>query len=235
MRRRRARVRAVGQAERLGGAIRTARGITGFSVATASARAGVAASTWRRVERGATGASVATLCAMTDAVGLDFVAQVFPGREPGLRDTGQLELAQVVSSMASGSGTASLEVPAGEHGEAIDLVLWGSGEIVAVEIERLMLDAQAQLRRLMLKRDWLAAHHRRPVRLVVVVEDSRRNRAAMGSHMNLLRTTLPAGSREVFGALRAGRPIDRDGLVWLRRPTRRTMDRRNSRTARAAR
>lgn len=157
---------------------------------------------------------------MTEAVGLDFVAQVFPGREARLRDTGQLELARVITSMASSAWTVNLEVPAGDHGEAIDLVLWGPDEIVAVEIERLMLDAQAQIRRLILKRDWLAARHRRHVRLVVVVEDTRRNRAAMAQHLGLLTTAFPAGSREVFGAIRSGHAIGRDGLAWLRRPRR---------------
>lgn len=220
MGRRRARERAATQATRIGAEIRTARGIAGFSVAAACTRAGIADSTWRRIERGAPGASVATLCAMTDAVGLDFVAQVFPGRGPQLRDTGQLELAQVIAAMASPAWNVNLEVPAGDHGEAIDLVLWGPDEIVAVEIERLMLDAQAQIRRLVIKRDWLAARHRRPVRLVVIIEDTRRNRTAIAPHLRLLRTTLPAGSREVYGALRSGHAIGRDGLAWMRRPHR---------------
>lgn len=205
---------------RIGAEIRTARGIAGFSVAAASARAGIADSTWRRIERGAPGASVATLCAMTDAVGRDFVAQAYPGGELPLRDTGQLELAQAIAVMASRAWTANLEVPAGDHGEAIDLVLWGPGEIMAVEIERLMLDAQAQVRRLTLKRDWLAARHRRPVRLVVIVEDTRRNRAAMAPHLSVLRMSFPAGSRDVYGAIRSGRAIGRDGMAWLRRPHR---------------
>lgn len=220
MGRKRARERAVAQAVKVGGSIRTARGTAGFSVATASARAGIADSTWRRIERGAPGASLTTVCAMTDAVGLDFVAQVFPGSGPRLRDTGQLELARVLAGMASPAWTVTLEVPAGDHGEAIDLVLWRPDEIVAVEIERLMLDAQAQIRRLILKRDWLAARHRRPVRLVVVVEDTRRNRAAMAPHLSLLRTTFPAGSREVYAAVRSRHPLGRDGLAWLRRPQR---------------
>jgi transcriptional regulator with XRE-family HTH domain len=218
MGRKQARDRAAAQAEKVGGAIRTARAISGFSVAAASARAGIADSTWRRVEHGAVGASVATLCAMSEAVGLDFVAHLYPGREPRLRDTGQLELAHVISAMVSDPSTVSLEVPAGDHGEAIDMVLWRPDEILAIEIERLVLDAQAQLRRLNLKRDWLAARHQRRVRLVVIVEDTRRNRTALDPHMALLRTTLPAGSREVFGAIRSGRALGRDGLAWLRRP-----------------
>ena len=155
---------------------------------------------------------------MTEAVGLDFVAQLYPGREPRLRDTGQLELAHKIAAMAARTWAVQLEVTAGEHGEAIDMVLRGSDEIVAVEIERLMLDAQAQMRRLTLKREWLEARLGRPVRLVVIVEDTRRNRAAMAPHMSLLRTTFPAGSREIFGAIRSGRAIGRDGLAWLRRP-----------------
>jgi hypothetical protein len=215
--RRRARERAAAQAQRVGGAIKTARGIAGFSVAVASSRAGIADSTWRRIESGAPGATIATLSAMADAVGMDFVAQVFAGRGPSLRDAGQLELAHAIAAMASAAWTVNLEVSAGDHGEAIDMVFWRPDEVVALEIERLMLDAQAQMRRLILKRDWLAARHARPVRLVVIVEDTRRNRAAMAPHLELLRTTFPAGSREVFAAIRAGHPIGRDGLAWIRR------------------
>jgi transcriptional regulator with XRE-family HTH domain len=205
---------------KIGRAIRTARGTTGFSVAAACTRAGVAASTWRRIEGGAAGATIATLCAMTDAVGLDFVAQVFPGRGPRLRDTGQMELAHAIAVMASAAWKVNLEVLAGDHGEAIDMVLKRPDEIVAIEIERLMLDAQAQIRRHTIKRDWLAAHAERDVRLVVVVEDTPRNRATIGPHMTLLRTVLPAGSREVYRALRLGQPLGRDGLTWIRRPRR---------------
>ena len=78
-------------------------------------------------------------------------------------------------------------------------------------------DFQNQYRRADRKRQALAAQHQRPTRLVLVIEDTRRNRAALEPHMKLIQAALPARSREVLGALRSGRPLGRDGLLWVRR------------------
>ena len=186
--------------------------------ATAAKRAGVARSTWERIEAGDPAVTASALVAVTDAVGLDLVLQTYPGREPGLRDSGQLALAQVIAAMASPSWRVTLEEPAGEHGEAVDVTLWGAREIVATEIERLFVDWQAQLRRWSAKRDWLAAHHSLPVRLVVVAADTRRNRAAVAPFQAVIHHTFPAGSRTVLNAIKSGSPLGADGLCWMRRP-----------------
>ena len=93
----------------------------------------------------------------------------------------------------------------------------GPLEIVASELERLIVDFQDQFRRADRKREALAAMHRRPVRLIIAVEDTRRNRAALEPHIEFIRSVLPAGSREILSALGAGRPLGKDGLLWLRR------------------
>jgi transcriptional regulator with XRE-family HTH domain len=197
--------------------IRTARAIAGMTTRQVARRAGVAASTEARVEVGDPGAAVDTVCAVAEAVGLDIVLRAYPGRQPSLRDMGQLELAHALIARVHPSLKPELELLVGQHGEAIDTVLFGASEIVAVEFERLIVDVQAQLRRSERKREALAELHQRPVRLIVVIEDTRRNRAATAAHLDLLRTALPAGSREVLRALGAGTPIRRDGLLWLRR------------------
>ena len=66
------------------------------------------------------------------------------------------------------------------------------------------------------KRDALAERHQRPVRLVLVVLDTRRNRVAVREHEALIRSALPPGSREFLSSLRNGKPLGRDGLVWVR-------------------
>lgn len=119
----------------------------------------------------------------------------------------------------------TLEDVAGSTGEAADEVFYGPDEIVHAEIERLMVDFQAQYRAASPKRDYLAQHHARPVRLVLVVEDTDRNRRALAPHLGLIRTNLPADSREVLRALRSGMPLGRDGLVWIRRRRRRRVSR----------
>jgi transcriptional regulator with XRE-family HTH domain len=210
-------LRARRQAERIGSEIRLARSDLALTRAAAARRAGVAPDTARRVEAGDPSVTLETLCSVAGGVGLDIVVRAYPARPPGLRDSGQLRLAEQVCDVARARREATLEMPAGEHGEAVDLALFGPQEVIAVEIERLVLDFQAQYRRAARKRDNLTTRHSRPVRLVLVIEDTRRNRAAVADHAAFLRQLLPAGSREILGALRSGRPLGRDGLLWLRR------------------
>lgn len=183
----------------------------------AADRAGVSWSTQARVELGDPGVSIDTLCAVTEAVGLDLVLKAYEGRRPTLRDTGQLTLAEQLCAQVHPSTRATIELLIGQHGEAIDVALFGAEEIIAAEIERLIVDLQDQYRRADRKRETLSAMHQRPVRLVIVVEDTQRNRAAFERHADFIRSVLPAGSREVFAALRSGRPLGRAGLLWLRR------------------
>jgi hypothetical protein len=55
---------------------------------------------------------------------------------------------------------------------------------------------------------------------VIAVEDTRHNRAVVREHGSLIRSMLPAGSREIMHALRSGGELGRDGLLWVR-PARR--------------
>jgi transcriptional regulator with XRE-family HTH domain len=214
--RRRGEQRAHAQATRTGLSIREARLVSGLTRRAAATRAGLARSTWDRIERGSTGVTLANLVAASDAVGLDLVCHTYPGRPPGLRDSGQLVIAQFLRELAHASWRVSLEEPAGDHGEAIDMVFWGPMEIIAVEIERRLIDWQSQSRRWSTKRAWIAARHARPVRLVIVVTDTPRNRGAVHPFSDLIGRTLPAGSRSVIQALRTGAALDEDGLCWVR-------------------
>ncbi len=218
--RRRGAQRAAAQATSVGQRVQLARASARLTRESAAKRAGIARSTFERIEAGDPGVALGTLVAATDAVGLDLVCQVYPGRDLALRDSGQLNIAQFLSVMAGPAWRVTLEEPAGNHGEAIDMVLWGPDQILAIEIERLMLDYQAQSRRAAVKRDWLAAQHRRPVRSVLVIEDTRRNRAAMAQWTALLSSARPMGSRAVLASLRSGARLGSDGICWIRRPAR---------------
>lgn len=200
----------------VGGNIRQARQTAGMTRAIASVRAGLARSTWERIEHGAPNVTLAALTAAADAVGLDLVCHTYPGREPGLRDSGQFAIAHWVAGQAHPGWRPTLEETAGDHGEAIDMVLWGSSEIIAIEIERHLLDWQAQLRRWRLKCEWLAARHSRPVRLVVAVADTAANRRALEPFASTVHQVLPAGTRAVLGSIRGGDPLGADGLCWVR-------------------
>lgn len=187
-----------------------------FSLRDVARRAGVSPASVRRVEQGDPSVQLGTLCAVAEAVGIDVVVTGYPASGISLHDAGQLTVARMICSMAHPSWQPQLEVPAGDHGEAIDLVLFGPGEIIAAEIDRRLLDFQETHRRNVRKRDHLAARHRRPVRSVLVTEDTRRNRLAVAPHQELIRAVLPAGTRDVMSAVRSGRPLGRDGLAWVR-------------------
>lgn len=209
--------RAAYQSERAGTAIAAARAEHGWSRAEMSRRAGVSPDTARRVEHGEPGIHVDTLCAVGEAVGLDIVIQTYDGRPPSLRDTGQLLVAEHLRSLAHAVWSVQFELLAGEHGEAADAGFFGPIEIIDTEIDRRLLDFQRQYRRNARKRDWIAALHQRPVRLVMVVEDTEYNRLAVQPHAAFIASVLPAGSREVLRSLRSGLPLGRDGLLWIRR------------------
>jgi DNA-binding XRE family transcriptional regulator len=214
--------RAAQQSARIGEEIRLARVTLAWTHQDVAVRAGVAWDTEVRVENGDPSARFDTVCAVAEAVGLELVMRAYPGRQPSLRDTGQLEHAELLRSQANPSWQAQTEVTAGPNGEAIDLVLFGPHEILDIEIERMATDFQAQYRRANRKRETIADQHRRPVRLVLAIEDTRRNRAALEPHQAFMASVLPAGSRRVLTALRTGHALARDGLLWVRRrPTQR--------------
>jgi hypothetical protein len=209
--------RARTQAAKWGDEVRGMRIQQGMTIQAAAIRAGVAWATWARIEAGDPRARLATLCDIGEAIGLDLVVQAYLGRQPGLRDTGQLEVAASLQSQAHASLKIELELRVGTRGESIDLVMFGTTEIVAIEIERMAADFQAQYRRADRKRGLLADLHRRPVRLVMAIEDTRRNRAAIEPHLALVAVTLPAGSREILRGIRTAEPLGRDGMLWVRR------------------
>jgi hypothetical protein len=187
---------------------------------TAAARvARVAPGTQRRVEAGDPTVAIDTMCRVAAALGLKVWGKAFPAATPSLRDTGQLAIADQLRAVAGAAFRTSIEHALGS-GRAIDLVFFGTVEIVCIEIERLLADLQAQYRAADAKRADLAARHRRPVRLVIAVEDTRHNRAVVHEHGSIIRSMLPAGSREIMRALRGGGELGRDGLLWVR-PARR--------------
>jgi transcriptional regulator with XRE-family HTH domain len=218
--RRRATARSADQARKVGESVQLRRAAAGLTRTQAAARAGIARSTFERIEAGEPGVALDTLVAACDPVGLDLVCQTYPGRSLSLRDKGQMGVAQLLADMASSRWRVTLEEPSGDHGEATDMVFWGPDEIVAVEIERLVVSYESQRRRASVKRDWLAARHHRPVRLVMVIEDTARNRAAMSPWERVLTSTMPLGSRAVFSSIRTGAPLGNDGLCWIRPPAR---------------
>ena len=199
--------------------IRLARATLGMSRREVARLAGISSSTLASIEAGKASVQVDTLASVCGAVGLRLWAKAYPDKAPSLRDTGQLELVMTVTGQAHTAWRPAMEhVVDAKSGRAADLVLFGPEEIQHQEFERMLLDWQGQLRSGRVKQELLAERHQRPVRFVMVIEDTRHNRAILEPHMSSIRAELPAGSREIWRSIRTGVPLGRDGLLWLRRP-----------------
>lgn len=209
--------RATRQMQRIADEIRRERAKLGLSQRELARRSGVARSTLERIEDGRVRVQLDLVFTVAAATGLDLVMNAYPAAGMRLRDTGQLTVAEQIVSIAGPAWRPVLEARVGDKGHAVDLLMIGEDELLDMEIERRMEDFQAQYRHDLWKRDLLAEQYQKPVRLVLVVEDTKHNRAVMQPHLPLVRSQLPAGSRAILAALRTGRPLGSDGLLWVRR------------------
>jgi transcriptional regulator with XRE-family HTH domain len=180
-------------------------------------RSGVSQQAVSEAERGDTGVSLISRCRLTAAVGHELGIRLHPIDGVSLRDSGQLGLAEAIVSVLHGSWSARLEAPvaAGDR-RAADLLLTRTDEVVAIEIERTLVDLQAQLRAAQLKRSALSQGSHVPVRLVLALPDGARVRATLAPFSNVLAHALPIRSGEIAAALRQGRPVGGDGVLFVR-------------------
>jgi len=95
-----------------------------------------------------------------------------------------------------------------------DLLLIGPDEVIHVEVERWLVDFQAQLRAAQLKRQALSDHLSRRVRLVVAVPRTRRTRRLL-AHVPAIDQALPRTSAEVNRAIEDAAPLTEDGLLLV--------------------
>lgn len=154
------------------------------------------------------------LGAWCSVVGLDLALRVYPAGDP-IRDHAQLQLLERLRERLHRSLRWRAEVPLPIAG---DLRAWDA-EIVGrrplpwrarVEAETRIADGQALERRLGLKlRDDPGGH------LILLVSDTRANRRALASIGVGLDHLVPARTREMMAALRAGKDPGRGGIVVL--------------------
>lgn len=207
----------VGQlAARIARELAAARALSGLTQREVARRAQVSQSFVGQAERGGRVPSLEVMQRLASATGHDLSIRFFPGTGVRLRDSGQLGIAEQLRRQAHPSWHVQLEVPVGVPPDrrAADLLLEAPAEVVQVEIERALLDIQAQLRAAQLKRAALAERLARPVRLVIALPDTRRNRAVVREH-SVLGAALPTPSKRVLASLRSGSPIGADGLLWV--------------------
>jgi transcriptional regulator with XRE-family HTH domain len=201
---------------RFGSELRLARTTAGLTQRQLARLAGVSQSVVSRAERATRRVDWSTASALASATGHELALRFYPADGVPLRDRGQVQAVQAIVAASHPSWHPSIEHPIrpGDR-RAADLVLRGPDETIHIEVERALVDLQAQLRAAQLKRAALAELVDHAVRLVMAVPDTRRARRVVQELLPVLRTTLPAGSRAVWASIRSGSPLGTDGILFL--------------------
>lgn len=197
-----------------------ARMTAGLTQARVGRLAGISQPQVSRAERGRGELSLDQRCRLAAAVGHELGWRLYPVSSLKLRDSGQLDLARAITTAAHPAWHAQLEVPVAPGDlRAADIVLNGSVEILHIEIERVLMDVQAQLRAGQLKRQALAERHDRPVRFVLAIADTPTNRSRLASIPEIVQRTLPISSRRTWSAIRTGEAVGGDSILFVRART----------------
>ena len=193
----------------------------GLSQARLASLAGASQTEVSKAERGLLDISLEARCRLAAACGHELGWRLYPVATVRLRDSGQMAMAQAIVGGAHPSWRSRLEVPvAAGDPRAADLVLTGPAEVIHIEIERALVDFQAQLRSAQLKRELLAAQDHRPIRLVIAVPATTKSRERLAPFYELIQQTMPIPSRRIASALRSGEVVEGDGILFLRAPRR---------------
>lgn len=152
------------------------------------------------------------LAQLAAVVGLEVSVRVHPAGSP-LRDAAQLRILERFVPMAGPAWRRRAEVPVSQDPRdrrALDLVLSACEARVAVEAISRLVAAEAQVRRIMLKADVARVNA-----VVLVLADTRHNRAVARPAAPTLRGAFPLDQRSVIAALRNGRAPPANGIVFV--------------------
>jgi transcriptional regulator with XRE-family HTH domain len=214
-----ARSRANYLATAFGRELRLARMNAGLTQADLARLAGVSQQLASWAELGHGDISLEARCRLAAACGHELGWRLYPVATVRLRDSGQMRLAQAIVAAAHPSWRVRLEVPvASGDARAADLLLTSATQVIHLEIERALVDFQAQLRSAQLKREALMAREGKPIRLVIAVPDTAGTKERLAPFEQLVSQALPASSRTIWRAIRSGESLNDDGILFVRAP-----------------
>ncbi|MCI0346120.1 MAG: hypothetical protein L0221_11865 [Chloroflexi bacterium] len=177
-----------------------------------SRRAGISQSYLSLIELGrAPGLTLDTIAAICEPLGLEPSVKLFPAGRP-LRDAAHVQLLERLRPRVNARARWRTEVPLGLVGDlrAWDALIMIDALVVGVEAETRLRDMQALERRVALKkRDGQIA------RVVLLVSDTRSNRALLRTVGAALSGSFPVPGRIALAALSAGRDPGGDAIVLL--------------------
>jgi transcriptional regulator with XRE-family HTH domain len=182
-------------------------------------RSGISQSAVSRAFSGRVCPTMAVLLRLCEAVGHRASVKLYPHDGVGLRDSGQLELADVIRASCHSVWRLALEVPVARPPDrrAADMLLLGTHEANMIEIERGLFDFQAQYRAAVMKRESMVERLGRPVNLLVGVPDTPVARQRLAPHATLVSASLPIPSARAWAAIRSGTSVGGDALLWIRK------------------
>lgn len=199
---------------RIGDELRTARVDRGLTLSVAAAAASISMAELSRIERGlAPRVPLAVLGRCAAIVGLDLSVRCYPGGSP-VRDAGHLALLADLRSRLHRSLTWATEVPLPIPGDqrAWDALVTGSGWSCGVEAETLPRDAQALVRRLLLKQRDGGAEA-----MILLLRQSRAVSAFLREAADELAPALPIPGPRALELLAAGIRPGGNAIVLLPR------------------
>ena len=201
----------------LGEEFRASRLAAGLTLGEAANAVGISGAELSRVERGlAPWLDILTASKVGAVVGLDVSVRAFPGGNP-LRDAAHSRMFAAFRDLLGPGLRLRAEVPVtdGPDSRGWDGFLDDRADVAAVELESRVSDGQALSRRLALKqRDGHVAC------LILVVLDTRSNRAALRLAGPVLESQFPGRDHDIRAALSNGRIPQRSGVLLLRIPPR---------------
>jgi transcriptional regulator with XRE-family HTH domain len=194
------------------GELRIARIGHGLSQETVGDAVGLSGSEVGRIERGQVASvSLLNLARLLSVVGLDLSARAYP-TGTSLRDKAQVALLHRLHAQLPANLGWRTEVPVGPPGDlrAWDAVVMNGPDRIGLEAETRLVDLQAVERRIALKcRDSSITH------AVLIIADTRTNRAAIRTFGTAIRGSFPIEGQEALGDLRAGRIPPGNALILL--------------------
>lgn len=144
------------------------------------------------------------------AVGLDLQVQCFPAGGQ-LRDAAHVALIRRFLARVSGAIPRTLEAPIGPGDlRAWDVLLQVGSVRIAVAAETRLRDLQALVRR---ENQKLLDGH--VDLLILLVADTRHNRATLAEFGDVIAQQFPLGTRQVMAALRRGGAPRRNGIAVM--------------------
>lgn len=195
----------------LGRAFRNARRSLGLSQLRVAELVGLSQATISRLENGRSSIGIVTLAMIADVLGLDLVVTLHPGGAP-VRDAGHIRVMTRLRSLLPAQFVLKTEVPVPIMGDrrAIDVLIADPRLDTGFELETRLTDAQALVRRIILKqRDTGLAC------MVLVFPDTTANRQAVAAALPTLRPSFPLSSRAILSALRAGMTPAANGILFV--------------------